>query len=179
MLTTAISNENYLCRTLDGKRFKHLNKNLQSMINAIYGEVDEDEPISCRLTDNYIKPDIIITCQGKEAYISVKNGRATVLHTEDIFAFVEFLKSIGISEETRKTILYYQFGDKTLDGSGSEGRMNYHDVYNWLVEDIKKANKELNDRFETLEKVIDRVLFQGVDIVATPADYIYYGDVDF
>ena len=57
--------------------------------------------------------------------------------------------------------------------------MNYHEVYNWLEKRIAKANLELNNRLETIEKVIDRVLYQGVDPTAISAEYIYYGTVDY
>ena len=178
MINTAYELENAICQAINGKRFKQINGNLKTMLNYLFGEIGPLDKIGCRLTDNYIKPDLILTYKRKETYVSVKNGRATVLHGENIEAFVGFLESIGISKETRETILYYQYGDGTLDGSGSD-RMNYHEVYNWLIERIKKANKELNDRVDTLEKVVDRVMFQGVDITAQPAEFIYYGDVDF
>lgn len=170
--------EDELCKALNKKKIGSLNQNLQHFIRHLFPEANFHQKIMCELTDNYVKPDIIITWKRRVARVSIKTGQASTLHGEDIKPFILFLRSIGVSTETQKTILYYQFGDGTLDGSG-EKRMNYHDVYNWLEERIAKANQELNDRFEIIEKVVERVVFQGVNPTADPADYVYYGDLDY
>ena len=178
MRNEGLEKEQAIAKALDGKRIKNLNQNLQYMVLHIFRDEKPNAKLSCKLTDNYVKPDIILSCRGKSAYISIKSGQAQVLHGENIKSFVLFLRSIGISEETQKTILYFQYGDGTMDGTG-EKRMNYRDTFNWLEQRIMKANLELNNRYDTIQAVVDRVMFQGVDPTATPAEYIYYGDVEY
>ena len=178
MRNEGIEREEALVKALDGKRIKNLNQNLQFMVLHIFKDEKNTSKLSCKLTDNYIKPDIVLSCNGKVAYISIKSGQAQVLHGENIKSFILFLRSIGISEETQKTILYFQFGDGTMDGTG-EKRMNYRDTYNWLEKRIQKANLELNNRYETIEAVVERVMFQGVNPTEPSAEYIYFGDVDY
>ena len=175
---TGFKNEETIIKSLNHKKFKQLNHNLQNMIITIFGESSQTTKVSCKKTDNFIKPDMIVTCNGQEAAVSIKNGHSSLLHTENIKSFILFLRSLGISKETQKTILLYQYGDGTMDGTGAK-RMNYHDTFNWLKDRITAANKELNDRFDTIASVAERILFQGVDIAATPAEYIYLGDVNF
>ena len=178
MINTGTQNEIDLVNAFNKQRFKNLNINLQNVIFEIFGEVKPNTKIKCKLTDCFIKPDIVIECEGKQAFISVKNNRAEIVHREDIKSFILFLRTFNISLETQRTILLYQYGDGTLDGSG-EKRMNYHEVYDWLHARIDKANEELNGKFEIIMSTFERVLFQGVDITAQSAEYIYYGDVNY
>ena len=178
MINTGTQNEKDLVKALDKVLFKKLNNNLQSMIVTIFGPQKPNCKIRCKLTDNFIKPDIVVEVEGKQAFISVKNNRAEIIHREEIKSFILFLRTFGVSVETQKTLLLYQFGDGTMDGTG-EKRMNYHEVYDWLHTHIDKANEELNGKFEIIMETFNRVLFQGVDITAQCAEYIYYGTVDY
>ena len=178
MINTGSKNEQDIVDALNKKQFKKLNNNLQSLIYTIFGDQKPNTKIHCRLVDNFIKPDIVIECGGKQAFISVKNNRAEMVHREDIKSFVLFLRRFGVSVETQKTLLLYQFGDGTMDGSGKR-RMNYHEVYDWLKERIDNANKELNGKFDIIMSTFERVIFQGVDEAAQSAEYLYYGDIEY
>ena len=178
MINTGTQNEKDLVKSLYKAVFKKLNNNLQNMIETIFGPQKPNTKIHCKLTDNFIKPDIVVEIEGKQAFISVKNNRAEIIHREEIKSFILFLRKFDISVETQKTLLLYQFGDGTMDGTGQK-RMNYHEVYDWLHTHIDKANEELNGKFEIIMETFNRVLFQGVDITAQSAEYIYYGTVDY
>ena len=178
MINNGFKVEEDLEKALDNVRFKNLSNNLKTLIVQLFGEQSGPNKIQCRRTENFIKPDLVISCEGKVAYVSVKSGHAQCVHTENTHTFINFLKGLNITNETIETILYFQYGDGTLDGSG-EKRMNYHQAFNWLCERIKKANSEFEHKQDVVEKVVDRLLFQGVDITADCADYIYYGDVEF
>ena len=178
MINNGFKIEEDLEKALNNSRFKNLSNNLKTLINQLFGNQNGSAKIQCRRTDNFIKPDLAITCDGKTAFVSVKSGHAQCVHTENTQTFIRFLKSLNVTDETLKTILYFQYGDGTLDGTG-EKRMNYHKTFNWLCDRIKKANSEFECKQDVVEKVLDRLLFQGVDITADCADYIYYGDVDF
>lgn len=173
-----LQNEVELENAINGKRFSELNENLQRMVTQLFGHLNDSDVLACRRTDNYIKPDIVVSCRGKDCYISVKCNHSKFMHTESIKSFVMFLRSLGISEETQKTLLLFQYGDGTMNGTG-EIRMNRNQVYDWLAERITNANRELNNRLDFIEKVVNRVVFQGVDLVADSADYIYDGTVDY
>ena len=178
MNNCGVRNETELVESLNNKKVKQLNNNLQNFIKSLFKEKTPNEKITCKLTDNYIKPDLLIEYGSQAAYVSVKSPRSNEMHMEDIKSFILFLRSLNVSKETQKTLLLYQFGDGTMDGSGKK-RKNYHEVYDWLQERIKAANEELNDRFDLIEKVVERVIFQGVDITAHEAEFIYLGNVDF
>ena len=173
-----IENETLIAKAFHAHAFKELNENLQRMAQKLFPEIEEEDVFQCRLTDNFIKPDIVLSCRGRDCYISIKTDHAKFMHTETIDSFVAYLQSLGVSEETIKTLRLFQFGDGTLDGTG-ERRMNYEEVYRWLDKEIAKANRELNDRLDLIEKVVDRVMFQGVDLLADSADFVYVGTIDY
>ena len=170
-------NEANIEKAFHGKKFKDLNPNLKAVATKLFGELSDDDEFECHQTNEFIKPDIVLSCKGKDCFISIKFERSIGMHMEFIDTFVNFLRSINISENTIDTILLYQFGDGTKDGSGGK-RMNYGEIFKQLESDIAKANYELNDHLSIINQVIDRVIFQGVDPVAEPAEYIYVGTVE-
>ena len=167
-------NEVYIAEALNGKKFYELNINLQAMIRDLFGQPNEKETIECEIFDGPYKPDITIRYKGQTKYVSIKCGRANELHGENIKPFVLFLRSLGVSKRTQVTLVLYQFGDGTIDGTGKR-RMNNLEVNNWLRKRLKEANDELNMNREVINKTLDRVMFQGILESSTPAEYIYFG----
>ncbi len=170
--------EDEILFSLNKKKYKHLTPNMANLIRDMFGVVSPGEKIKCIHCEEFKKPDLAITVGKVTKYLSIKSGKATDLHGEHISTVIPYLRSLGISERTLKTYCLYQFGDKTLDGSG-ERRMEYHDVYFWLRDLIKEANAEINGKPEVVMEIIDRVMFQGVDKNAPKADYIYCGDLEY
>lgn len=111
---------------------------------------------------------------GIEKAISLKTGTACEVHRENVKTFIPFLRRLGISEKTLKTIVLFQYGDKTYDGSGKE-RMTSGETFAWLEKQIKEANEELNSRKDLINLVLERCVFQGIDCKARHAEYIYHG----
>ena len=72
MRNSGILIEEQLCKALHKKHIKQLNQNLQTMVLSIFKDADLNSKIECKLTDNYVKPDIILKWKQKTAYISVK-----------------------------------------------------------------------------------------------------------
>ena len=163
-----------IVQDLNDKKIKNIEPNYVFTLERLYGPLNKHKRVYCEHADKYIKPDIIITYEKSEKAISLKSGTACEVHRENVRNFIPFLRSLGISEKTLKTIVLFQYGDKTFDGSGKE-RMTNGETYNWLEERIKEANEELNDNKETINAVIDRAMFQGIDPCARHADYIYHG----
>ena len=171
-------NEKLIVDALNGKKFDEVNHNLQTMLRDIFSYQDENSVIKCEQIDGVYKPDIAITYKGIVRNISIKSGSANMLHGENIKTFIPFLRSLGISEETLKTIVLFHYGDGTLDGSGSK-RLTTYEAFNWLDERIKEANKELNKSYDFIDKVMHRLIYQGVDETAPSVDYIYFGSPEY
>lgn len=161
---------------INNKTSDSLSNNVIDMMERLFGVIDEEEIFLCEKTKNYIKPDFVISYKDQKKAISLKSGNSRIVHAENIKPFILFLRELGVSIETQKTILLYQYGDGTFDGSGVK-RFDSIAVNKMLVERIKKANEELNSSKELIKKFLDRVLFQGVDRDALRADAIYLGDV--
>ena len=159
------------------KKAKELSPNLRAMMEKLFGIVDPEKKIKCKKTQNYIKPDILITHMKKEVGVSIKHGRAQVLHEEQIKSFILFLRENGISNRTQQTILLFQYGDGTNTGTGTK-RYSGDELKILLKERIEQANKELNSNKDFIIKFMNRIAFDGVDPDAKKADAIYYGDVE-
>lgn len=176
MINAGILREDEFVYFLNGKKGKDISENLRSMMERLFGIVDPEKDIACEKTQDYIKPDIIIKHREIEKAISIKSSSSHVMHNEQIKTFILFLRSLGVSSRTQQTILFYQYGDGTMDGTGKI-RHNSSEVQELMKERIKEANNELNDSKELIKAVINRVIFDGVVPEARKADAIYHGDV--
>lgn len=163
---------------LNGKRVKDLSHNLRNLMNALYGVLDGKQTVAAEVIEDYIKPDFVITYRGEKKYVSMKTGRAETVHQEYIKSFVLFLRSLGVSKRTQQTILLYQYGDGTLDGSAKE-RIEYNRFRLMMEKRIEEANEELNQSKEFVMKVIERCLILGTLENAIPIDCVYFGDCEF
>ncbi len=176
-INAGLQNELDLIKAIDGKRFDELGHNLQFMMKAMYESFD-GETFSATKEDPRAKPDIAITYHGKTFNISVKSGGADHIHCEDIKKFILSLRSRGISAQTQKTILRFQFGDGTLDGSGTV-RLPYETLFLEMQEQIKEANVELNRNKELVIDYVTKFLFEGNFEGLPRADYIYFGNAEY
>lgn len=167
-----------MINALNGKKIKDLNQNLKFMVKEIFGVVDEEETIKAESIDKFIKPDFSITYKGITKHISMKSGQAESLHQEDIKKFIFFLRKFNVSERTQKTILLYQYGDMTLDGSGKE-RLPYVKLRSLLAERLKLVNEELNKNSDLVKAIAERTIFKGTFDENIAADYVYHGDVNY
>lgn len=169
--------EDEMVYRLDQKKIKELDHNLYHLMQELFGHLDDDEIITSYRIDGFRKPDFVIIYKGQTRYVSMKSGSSKIVHSEDIKTFILFLRSLGISKRTQQTILLYQFGDKTMDGTGKV-RMNYDELRLWLHDRIIEANKELNQR-HIIKAVIERCVIVGVKENAIPIDCLYHGDYEF
>jgi len=168
--------EMILC--LNERKFGDLSNNLKQFVREMYGLVKDDAFIYCERIPGFIKPDFKITCDDISHYVSMKSGTSVILHQEDITKFVNWLKAEGISDSTIETVLLYQFGDGTTDGTG-ETRYGYTDVQYLYKEKIKEANIELNANKGFVKRVIRRCIFIGTNEEHDEADVLYDGDVNY
>lgn len=174
---SGLVNEDELIKAIDGKRFDELGKNLQFNLKALFDGIDNDV-FHAEKTDPAGKPDIKLTYHGLEHFMSVKSGAAEHIHSEEIKKFILAIREKGISTKTQKTILKFQFGDGTLDGTGKI-RMDYEHLYYKLKDEIALANIELNQNKDFVVDMILKFIFFGNNKNLQPADCIYFGEPDY
>jgi len=170
--------EDLIKATLEHRRVGDLDNNMRHFISCLFGVVDENATIEVNKPDEPLKPDLFIRIGNEERDVSIKTGGATQFHSENIKTFILFLRSIGISEQTQRTILYYHFGDGTMDGSGKK-RYRVDLLIIKMANAIKEANAELNANFDIIKRITDRIIYQGVDPSSKRATHIYHGDMEF
>ncbi len=168
--------EDEMYLSLNNKKVANLSPNLRYMLEEMFGALEVDEVITCTQPEEFIKPDLLITYKGKQMGLSMKYGTSNLMHSENIETFIPFLRGLGVSEETLKTIVLYQFGDGTYDGTGKV-RVPIEELKYRMMKQIKAANDELNSNEELIVKVAERLIFQGVNKDAPKAEAIYHGDV--
>lgn len=151
-----------------------LNGNLRALVKAAFPNCKDDDVIQCGICNRFSKPDIYLQIDGIRRYISLKSGGSESVHTEHVKNVILFLRSIGISAATQKTLLRYHYGDGTLTGTG-EVRHLASELYPMMKEEIARANKELN-QFRIIEASLDRFVFQGNPIHPYAAEFIAFGD---
>lgn len=171
--------EDEMVYALNEQKYKNLSNNLKTFIRDMFGPVKDREIIYCSKIDGRFKPDIVVSIKHrKPKYVSIKSGRATTVHGENIKEVVLFLRSLGVSRESQRLLLLYQYGDGTLDGTGKV-RKDYHSTYDWLQDGIRSFNEEINSDMEIKFQILERMLFQGVSDAAPKATYIYHGDITY
>lgn len=171
-------NEEYFVQELNNKNVSQINSNLTNMLERIYGTLDSQEKVQCRLIDGFIKPDICITYKGVEKYVSIKSGGAHGVHEEQIKTLIPFFKECGMDEREINLFLKLFYRDGTLDGTG-EKALDYIESRFEYQEDINEFNKSVNSKKELVEKVIHHCLFKGANADNIEADYIYFGTVKY
>lgn len=169
-------NEDEIMLALNNHEVSDLAPALRYMMRELFGALEYNETITCVQPNAPIKPDLLITYKGETKGLSIKSGTSEYVHGEPVEKFVEYLKEVGVSDKTIKTILLNQFGDGTTDGTG-KSRMQLYELKYQLSTAIKEANTELNSNQEILTKLIDRMVFTGWDENAPKADALYHGDL--
>lgn len=175
-MNKGFNNEISISNALNKKCLKEIQfKFLRECIYKLYPHISDDDIIYCMPIQSRCKADLCIfvnditNCK----YVSVKFGDSISVHEEDVFEFCKFLRDIGVSDASLKMLLFYQFGDGTLDGSGGES-MELNMLKAKYSNFIKNLNDEINKK-EILLKVFNRVLFKNKNDFAT-VDYILYGN---
>lgn len=164
---------------LENKKYEELSPNLKTFIRDIFGAVNRDDFIHCQRLAMKIKPDIMVSIGETKKYVSLKSGGATILHCENIKTIVLFLRALGLSTKSQKTLLLWHYGDGTMDGSGKdEDRRDYHETIEWIGREMWDLNHELIASKELVIQMIDRAIFLGVNKEAEKAEFIYHGDIE-
>ena len=168
------NNEYGIIEAIHGKKIGELPYHFRSWIEMLFGKTD-DVLIGKKL-NNEQKADMVIKCGDKSKYISIKSGDLNTYHAEPIQLFIPFLRSIGVSEKTLKTIVFFHYGDNTFDGSGpmrftsAELRKTYPKIFKEASEELSQSN--------ILNPVIERCILKGRFDNNHLIDGIYHGTAE-
>lgn len=171
-------NEIEFIKSLNNKRFKNLNYNLQLFIEDIFENVNNTDKINCYKNKENQKCDIFIKINNVIKKISIKKGVKNSVHTEPISEFVNFLIENHIPRNIIINFLRYHYADGTTNGSG-KNRISVLEYKETYQKEIDEINKFLNDDI-LLKKAIDRFILRGrnsndsIDVIlyGVPNDFI-------
>lgn len=165
------TNEYEISDALNGKRVNQLPKHLSKwLIKLGFGE---EELLYVKKLNNEQKADICIKSAKMTQYISIKSGSSNSFHSEPIDIFIPFLRSLGISETTLKTIVLYHYGDNTFDGTGPT-RFTSAELRRVYPDKFKRASEELSQTV-ILKAIITRCITKGRFPTNHMIDGIYHG----
>ncbi len=178
-INSGFTNEKTIIEHLDGYKISDLNANLRSFIEEIFAPTESERDtclIRASKTSNLYKPDIIIEYAGRTRNISVKIGSGNSVHQESITDFVKYLASdLGASSEVINALLFFHWGDGTLDGSAKvTDRMDAKTVIKKYPAKITIIQDFFNQHIDAL---LERFLSTGTTKLSH-VDYIYYGDYE-
>lgn len=171
-------NEDYMVKNIDGKTFSELNENLQHFLCIVFPDIKDSDKLRAYKTENYIKPDMVVECNGIRKFISVKYGNSETVQTESLLTFLDFLRKNGIDEYSIESYLLFHYGDGTTDGTGRfrlssvETRFKMHDR-------LKKLNEALNQDKDFVLAFVNRMMWDGVNPQADKAEFLYHGDPEY
>lgn len=177
-INSGLRNENEIINAFNGKGFRDLGNNLKVLAQHLFPDFDEESLFTAVKSDPRGKPDMTLTYKGQTRYVSLKGGADEQIHAEELSKFLAFLSGYGITEKTLNTLRLFQYGDGTLDGTGTK-RLGYEELLPVISPKIKAANYELNLDKGMLLDLADRLLFQGNYKDLPPADAIYHGNIDY
>ena len=174
MSYSGFDNENDLIKALNNQTINQLNDNLQSLLKSTFTNYNGN--ILCNKQAGKNKSDLEIIIGDEVHTFSVKKGTGNSVHQEPVNQFVDFLvKNYNISKELQNDILFFIWGDKTLDGSG-----NIKDRIG--AREFVKLYPDIIDRlcvfFDSIKSdLINRFVINGVDSDLVSSEFIYYGGV--
>lgn len=155
------------------KRFEDLTDSQKRLVSHLFSSIKPEQVINCDLCNRYSKPDIYLSVGKTMKYLSLKDGRSDSMHFESIKGIVLFLRSLGVSEKTQKTILLFHYGDGTFNGSGKQ-RILFEELLPKLAPLLKEANEELGQK-KIVEACLERFVFSGTENRNVSADALVYG----
>lgn len=170
-------NEENIINVYNNKKYRDLTQFQKNIIKELFKNVKDDDLITSDICNRFSKPDIYFEINNERKNISIKSGRSDSMHFESLKSFILFLRGLGVSKETQKTIILFHFGDGTLDGTGAN-RLNFEKIIAEYSEHIRKANNEINSPLIVLE-ALNRFVFNGIEARKVYTDYIYFGDEDY
>ena len=177
-LNTGINNEKEIAEHLNTHKIANLNDNLRAFVEDIFRPNATERNgsyISAQCTNNNLyKPDIVVEFANRVNNISIKIGEGNSVHQEPIDSFVEYIRDeLGASKVVIEALLYFHWGDGTLDGSAPVSeRKSAREIIKNQPEKIAIIQSFFNEHVDAL---LERFMSTGVARVSH-VDYVYYGD---
>lgn len=168
--------ESQIVQIMNGTKFAELPQNIQNLVRFIFPNCQNSDIVRAEVIEGTMKPDFSITMGEETHYVSMKSGVNNIFHQEYIKNFINILREYGFSDVILRTVLYFQYGDGTYNGTGKE-RMSYATLRKKLEKAFILANEELNRNKKIVIELVDRFLFKGSHDDYIPAEYIYHGDL--
>ncbi len=163
---------------LNGRKYIDLNKNLKFMIRNLFDHVNDNDLITCRLVEGSQKADFEVIINGEVKRVSLKSGRADVIHSEYFQTLIPFFRSINMDEGCIDFLLRYCYADGSNDGTGID-RYSFPELLTIFAKETKRFNEIMMRDKEMIKKIIDRFMFAGSEAQTVPADFIYHGSVEY
>ena len=172
-----IQNEHEFVEYFNKRKVKELNPMANDFIKSIFPNVIENDIIYAIPRLDKGKTDFILIINEIEKKISLKKGYSNSIHLEKIESFVNFLRNIGINEETIKLFIKFHYEDGSLDGSG-ENRLSSENYKQLYQNKIDKINLEFNKE-DIIKKAINRFIISGryhdnVDVLVHGTIYDFF-----
>jgi hypothetical protein len=171
-MNNGIANEELIRSELDGKEVAALKGPLKELVHFLYPQ--QNGLLSCKKAFLHEKTDLILSLKGEPRHLSIKSGKAVSVHEESLTTIIPFFRSLEIPEHILKTIVYFHYGDGTLDGSGPT-RFTSNDLRRVANRYFKEASAALSER-RLMEPFLERFVFRGLDPNGHEVDALYYGD---
>lgn len=174
---TGIKNEIEIESHLSARKTNSLNPNLRAFITDVFNPTEFEKKTviidAKRTNDTRYKPDMIIRFAQRRSNVSIKQGSGNSVHQEPIWSFVDYIKNdLGASNEVVESLLFFHWGDGTLDGRGEvSARMSAREVIERYPEKIVVIQNFFNEHEDEL---LERFLSSGINKVSH-VDYLYYG----
>lgn len=165
-------NEREFVDAMNGKLFKNIEFSLQEFLIFLYGDIDWEAPVYARLHYGKQKTDMIVWIYEVEKRISIKKGVKNSVHVESINSFIKFLRSNGMKQSMVDKLLYYHYGDGTLNGTGSK-RVSSEEYKQDHALEIEEINAFFNQE-KIIKEAVTRFILLGNN-GTQPIDAILYG----
>jgi len=172
MENQGIENEFLLIKKLNGVLVSTLKGPLREFVHFLFP--GQEGILTCQKGYFHEKPDLILTLNGEIKFISVKSGRSISVHEESLTTIIPFLRSLGVDNHILKTIVYFHYGDGTLDGTGPT-RFTSNDLRRVMNSYFLEASHYLSKK-EIVFPCLERFVFRGLEINGRRVDAVYYGN---
>lgn len=159
---------------LNNKKFEEINILMQEVIQHLFPNIKNDDTIIAYKYGRYAKADFVISINGEKHGISIKCGYYNSVHLESIKRFVEYLSSIGVTNEIIDSFLLYIYSDGTTNNTGVNRLSNSEYIYRYSYE-IEKINKMFNQHKKEL---IKRFLIDTYVNYKVKADVFIHGTLN-
>lgn len=172
---SGFQNELEFVYALNNKKFQNISFTLQEFLLALYGNIKPNEIIYVKLNYEKQKSDMSIWVRDIEKRVSIKKGIKNSVHVESLNSFIQFLKIHKMPSELIEKLLYYHYGDGTINGTG-KNRVSSEEYRKLHQSEIDEINAFFN-RKDIIKEAINRFVLIG-NCDTKSIDVILYGVVE-